>query len=46
MEEVQATTDGVGRRHRPHGAIVEEAGASVSSGLEETSIMPVWKRQG
>jgi hypothetical protein len=38
MEEVQATARGVRRRHGPHGAIMEEAGAShpgsVGSGSE------------
>jgi hypothetical protein len=31
--------------HRACSAIVEEAGASLPDGLEETSIAPVWKRR-
>ena len=46
MEEAQVTTGGVGRRHRPRGAVVEEAGASLPGGMEETGVAPVWKRQG
>ena len=36
----------MGRRHKPHGAVVEEAGASLPGGLEETGITPEWKRWG
>ena len=46
MEEAQATASDVGRRHRPHGAAVEEAGASLPDGLEETGAAPMWKREG
>jgi hypothetical protein len=44
VEEAYAATDGVGRRHRPHGAVVEEMGASLPGGLEEMGTVPVWKR--
>jgi hypothetical protein len=37
MEEAQGTTGDVGRRHRPRGAVVEEAGASHASSRSEVS---------
>jgi UDP-N-acetylmuramyl pentapeptide synthase len=37
MEEAQGTTGGVGRRHRPRGAVVEEAGASHASSMSSRS---------
>jgi hypothetical protein len=36
----------VAKRHRARGAVVEEAGESLPSGLEETSAAPLWKRRG
>jgi hypothetical protein len=36
MEEAWAAAGGVGRRHRPHGAVVEEAGANISDSQKET----------
>jgi hypothetical protein len=35
-----------GRRHKPHGAVVEETGMSLPGGLEGTDTAPMWKRQG
>ncbi|CAD6254156.1 unnamed protein product [Miscanthus lutarioriparius] len=46
MEEAQGATGGVGRRHRPHGAAVEEVGASLLDGPEEMVAASVWKRRG
>ena len=46
MKEAQAAAGGVGRRHRPRGAVVKEAGASLPGDLEETGARPVWKRRG
>jgi hypothetical protein len=37
----QAAAVGVGRRHRPLVAVVEEMGASLSGGPEETGVVPV-----
>jgi hypothetical protein len=34
-----------GRRHKPRGAIVEEAGTSFPGGLEETGAASMWKRR-
>jgi hypothetical protein len=46
VEEAQAAAGCVRRRHRPRGAIVEEAGASLPDGLEEMGTATVWKRRG
>jgi hypothetical protein len=46
VDEVQACRRGMGRRHRPRGAVVEETGASLPSGLEKTAAEPMWKRRG
>jgi hypothetical protein len=43
VEDAQGAANGVGRRHKPRGAVVEEAGASLLGGLEETGVAPVWK---
>jgi hypothetical protein len=37
VEQAQAATSDVGRKHRARGAVVEEARKSLPSGLEETS---------
>jgi hypothetical protein len=42
----QAATTDTWRRRRPRGAVVEEAGASLPGGLEETCTILVWKRRG
>jgi hypothetical protein len=36
----------VAKRHKARGAVVEEAGESLPSGLEETSAASLWKRRG
>jgi hypothetical protein len=41
VEEAQAATSGVGRRHKPCDAVVEEAGVRLPGGLEETYAAPV-----
>jgi hypothetical protein len=46
VKEAQAATGGVGRRHRPCGAIVEKAGASLPGDLEETGTASVWNNVG
>ena len=45
IEEAQAAAGGVGRRHRPRGAIVEEVGESLPCGLEEADAARVCKRR-
>jgi hypothetical protein len=49
VEEAQGAAGGVGRRHGPHGAVVEEVGVSLLNGLEETGaasrvIRAAWDR--
>jgi hypothetical protein len=46
MEEAYAVAGGVGRRHRPCGAIVEVRWPSLPDGLEEMGATSVWKRRG
>jgi hypothetical protein len=46
VEEAQAATGCVGRRHRPRGVVVEEVGASLPGVLEEMGATLVWKRRG
>jgi len=41
-----AVAGDVGRRHKARGVVVEEAGASLPSDLEETGAVLVWKRRG
>jgi enamine deaminase RidA (YjgF/YER057c/UK114 family) len=42
MKEAQGTAGDVGKRHRPRGAVVEEAEASFPDSLEETGATLVW----